>query len=71
MQYPKVTGLLTVAVCIVVALVTSRNTDIVRFTSFSAGEFVQLITPLFLVALFIERVIEVFISGWRSPEREE
>ncbi len=71
MKYPKATGLLTVAICVVVALVAARITDIVRFTSFSAGEFVQLMTPLFLVALFIERVVEVFISSWRAPQGEK
>ncbi|MEE2637378.1 MAG: hypothetical protein VYE68_09125 [Acidobacteriota bacterium] len=42
------------------------TTDVIRFIPFTAGEFVQLFTPLFLAALFIERAVEVFISGWRD-----
>jgi hypothetical protein len=37
-------------------------------------DFGKLITAFFsliLVALFIERVIEVFTKGWRAPDREE
>lgn len=71
MQYPKATGLVTIGVCIVIALFAARITDVIRFTSFSAEEFVQLITPLFLIALFIERVLEVFISSWRAPGTEK
>lgn len=71
MKYPKATGLVTIGVCIVIALFAARITDVIRFTSFSAEEFVQLITPLFLIALFIERVLEVFISSWRAPGTEK
>ncbi len=71
MKYPQATGLVTIGVCIVIALFAARVTDLIRFTSFSAEEFVQLITPLFLTALFIERVLEVFISAWRAAETEK
>jgi hypothetical protein len=51
-----------------VVLVIALNPRQVRFWPFTVGEFVQLITPLFLVALFIERALEVFITSWRAPE---
>lgn len=62
------TAIVLVFAVAVVAYIAARTTGIVRFWPFTAGEFVQLITPLFLVALFIERVLEVFISGWRGLE---
>lgn len=40
---------------------------LIRFWPFSAAEFAQLIAPLFLVALFIERTMEVFLTVWRGP----
>ncbi len=49
-------------------LVIFLNPRLVRFWPFTAGEFVQLIAPLVLVALFIERALEVFITSWRAPE---
>ena len=51
---------------VVAAIVAANTTDIVRFSPFTAGEFVQLFTPLFLAALFVERAVEVFITSWRD-----
>lgn len=42
--------------------------DFVRLRPLTAGEFVQVVAPLFLVALFIERVLEVFLTTWRAAE---
>jgi hypothetical protein len=41
---------------------------LIRFWPFSAAEFVPRFFPLFLISLFIERAIEVFVSAWRGPE---
>lgn len=41
---------------------------LMRFWPFSAAEFVQQITPLFLIALLIERSIEVVLTPWRAKE---
>ena len=67
MTHPKTVGIGTVVVCVVIAFLAAPVTGIVRFTSFSASGFTQLLAPLFLAALFIERVLEVFLSGWRGP----
>src|SRR5262245_46718180 len=32
------------------------------------ADFLQRVTPLFLVALFIERALEVFVTAWRAPQ---
>lgn len=34
----------------------------------SAGDLLQRVIPLFVIALFVERAIEVFVSPWRSRE---
>lgn len=39
----------------------------IRFGQFSAAQFTQQLTPLFLVALLIERSLEVFLTTWRGP----
>jgi hypothetical protein len=32
------------------------------------GDVTQRIAPLFLIALFVERALEVFVTAWRAPE---
>lgn len=54
-----------------VVLVAVTNPGLVRFWPMSAGEFLQTIAPLFLVSLFIERVLEVFLTIWRGPAAAE
>jgi len=39
---------------------------VIHFRQFSAAYFVQQLTPLMLVALFIERGLEVFLTAWRG-----
>lgn len=40
----------------------------VTLKKFDATEFQMLLASLFLVALFLERVVEVFVTTWRDPE---
>ncbi len=37
------------------------------FGDFDSNDIIRLITSLFLVALFMERALEVFITTWRGP----
>jgi hypothetical protein len=41
---------------------------LIRFWPFPVGEFIPRIAPFFLISLFIERAIEVFVTAWRGPE---
>ena len=50
----------------VVAGVAWLNPGLVSFRAFSAAEFIQQMLPLLMVALFIERVLEVFLESWRA-----
>ena len=49
-----------------VVLVVLLKPGLVRFWPFTVAEFVQLITPLFLIALLIERALEVFVTSFRG-----
>jgi len=40
----------------------------ITFRNFSAADFMQQLTPLLLVALLIERSLEVFLTTWRGTE---
>jgi len=40
----------------------------IAFRKFSAADFMQQLTPLLLVALLIERSLEVFLTTWRGEK---
>lgn len=61
-------ALLFLVILLSVILVATLNPGLVRFWPMSTGEFLQTIAPLLLVSLFIERVLEVFLTTWRGPE---
>ena len=48
------------------AAVAYFNPGVVSFRPLNAAEFLQLMLPLVMVALFIERVLEVFLTSWRA-----
>lgn len=60
-------ALLFLVILLSVILVAALNPGLVRFWPMSTGEFLQTIAPLLLVSLFIERVLEVFLTTWRGP----
>ena len=41
---------------------------LIRFWPFSVMEIGHRIAPLFLISLFIERGLEVFVTAWRGPD---
>ena len=52
-----------VATAVAVAL---YNPALLSFRAFTATEFVSQMLPLVMVSLFIERVLEVFLTSWRA-----
>ena len=58
--------LLTIVTCIVAVAVALFNPGQLSFRPFTLTEFLQLVSPLMMVALFIERVLEVFLASWRT-----
>ena len=59
------------AIAIILYLVVASNPGLVRFWPFSAAEFVQAMTPLLLISLFVERALEIVIKGVRGGEEEK
>lgn len=60
-----VLGVFVVGALVLVAL---GSPGLVRFWRFTPAEFVQLVTPPVLMALLIERALEVFLTSWRGAE---
>jgi hypothetical protein len=52
-------------------LVAMLSPGLIRFWPFSLSDFVQIMTPLVLVSLFIERALEVFVASWRGEETDK
>jgi hypothetical protein len=44
---------------------------VIRFKPYSAADFTQQLAPLVLIALFIERSLEIFITVWRGGKADE
>jgi hypothetical protein len=57
---------LGVATIAVTASVAAFNPRVVSFRLFDATDFVQMMLPLVMVSLFIERALEVFLTSWRA-----
>lgn len=55
-------------IVVLIAVFAARRTGLIIFEPVTAGEFSQRLSGLLLVALFIERFLEVLISGSRGPE---
>jgi hypothetical protein len=62
---------LTLFAIVSVVLVAVLRPGLIRFWPFSVTDFVQVMTPLILVSLFIERALEVFVTSWRGEEADK
>jgi H+/Cl- antiporter ClcA len=51
---------------VAVVLVCLLSPVVLQFKKYSAADFTQQLTPLVLIALFIERSLEVFLTVWRG-----
>jgi hypothetical protein len=56
---------------LVAVAVAVFNPGVVSFRAFDVAEFVQSLMPLVMFALFIERVLEVFLTSWRGQRTAE
>lgn len=45
--------------------------DSLSFGAYDFAELAQMLAPLVLVSLFVERTLEVFLALWRGPEAEK
>jgi hypothetical protein len=62
---------LALVVAVAILLPASLTPNLFSFTGFGINEVVQLLTFLSLIALFLERSLEVFINTWRLPREAE
>jgi len=58
---------LLVIIAVIIAIVLT-NPELINFSSKNVGDYTNLLTPLFLIALFMERGLEVFMTVWRGAE---
>ena len=58
----------TIIILVAVILLVPRNTP---FWQFTVTDVVELLMMLFLVALFVERAVEVIMGAWRGSEKQE
>jgi len=61
-KWPLAIGLAALGAAI--AIGTRISVPPIHFGDFNAGQFTQQLSPLFLVALLIERSLEVYINAW-------
>jgi len=62
-------GVVTAFIAIAVgagALAAVLHPPVVRFQPLGAGDLAHLVAPLCLLAVFVERVLEVFLTAWRG-----
>lgn len=60
-----------VAAAAALVLVAALRPGLIRFWPFGVNDFLQVMTPLVLVSLFIERALEVFVTSWRGEEADK
>jgi len=53
------------------AMVFSMHPEVITLADYTVSDYVELMTPFLLVALFIERALEVFLTVWRGPKSAE
>ena len=62
-------GLLLLLTALAIIVATNRP-PLIRFRPLEIEDFTSVIVPLFIVALFIERAVEVFLTSWRGADSE-
>ena len=62
-------GTLALLAAGVIATVVFRPFDVILFRLATPGAIFELLTPLFVITLFLERALEVFITSWRNIGR--
>lgn len=59
---------LTLGLLVMTAVLTPSS---LRLHAFGPGDMMQVLTPLFMIALVTERALEVFVNTWRAPGMDE
>ena len=61
-----VQSLLWLVILLGLVLAALLQPGLVRFNEFTAADVMRILTPLFLISLFMERATEVFLTAWRA-----
>ncbi len=59
-----------VVVIVAIVFIFWVNPGLVSFSNDNVADYVNMLAPLVLTALFIERGLEVILTVWRGPESE-
>lgn len=71
MNLSKNSYLVLLAVAVLVGALVAAQGGVLEFLPTDANDVGDLLTPLLLIALFIERAVEVLITSWRSLKKGE
>lgn len=63
--------LLTLGVLAVLAFTTGTQSETLQFLPVTGAAIVDLLTPLFVISLFLERAQEVIVTSWRGFTRQQ
>lgn len=66
-----IAGTALVVSVVLVAVISPRNENTLAFENLTPGSVATVLTALFIIAVFLERTLEVFISVWREAGRNE
>ena len=61
----------TLLILLALVVYAAHEFDEVLFDPITADSILGLLTPLFVIALFLERTQEVFVSSWRRKGRDD
>jgi hypothetical protein len=56
---------------LVVAILVGVQAQTLAFETVTVQKIVDILAPLFVIALFLERAQEVFVTAWREPRKKE
>jgi hypothetical protein len=56
---------------ILLYVLLNNNSSFFKIKQFEQSQFLSLLTSLFIIALLLERSLEVFITTWRGPKAAE
>jgi hypothetical protein len=69
MRSPK--SVLVGAALGIILIILAVHPELVSFSANNVGDYISMMTPLFFIALFVERALEVFLTVWRGPGSEQ
>jgi len=60
--------ILFIVILLSLIIVYTTSPDLIAFLPIDTTQFLETIAPLFLISLFIERALEIFLTAWRGGD---